>query len=114
MTMLRAFGMGLGVALAIGASVLTPAEAQTVAPAASPPAQSALKLVVIEKLSGVWVEGPGYEITYGAAYDVCAQRCLNTPKCVMLEYYRPEKKCNHYDTVRPRKTGGSSDVGIKR
>jgi hypothetical protein len=68
----------------------------------------------MEKLSGVWVEGPGYDIQYGAHYDACAQRCLASPKCVMLEYYRPEKKCNHYDQMRPRKSGGSSDVGIRR
>jgi hypothetical protein len=68
----------------------------------------------IEKLTGVWVEGPGYEITYGANYDTCAQRCLATPACVMLEYYRPEKKCNHYNAVRPQKRGGDSDVGIRR
>ena len=69
---------------------------------------------VIEKVSGVWVEGRGYYVTYGNTYEVCAQRCLGTAKCVMLEYYRPEKKCNLYDAMRPRKTGGSSNVGIRR
>jgi hypothetical protein len=68
----------------------------------------------IEKLSGFWVEGPGFDIKYGASYEVCSQRCLDLPKCVMIEYYRPEKKCNMYDTVRPRLTGGASIVGIKR
>lgn len=68
----------------------------------------------MDRLSGVWVEGPGFEITYGKNYDVCAQRCLSTAKCVMIEYYRPEKKCNLYDALRPRKTGGSSDVAIRR
>jgi hypothetical protein len=68
----------------------------------------------IERLSGVWIEGPGYDIKYGATYEVCAQRCLATPKCAMIEYYRPEKKCNLYDKVRPRVAGGSSDVGLRR
>lgn len=68
----------------------------------------------IDKLTGVWVEGPGYDITYGRSYEECAQRCLGTAKCVMIEYYRPEKKCNLYDTVRPRKPGGSSFVGIRK
>ena len=68
----------------------------------------------IEKLSGVWVEGPGFNITYGKTYEVCAQLCLDTQTCVMIEYYRPEKKCNLYDTLRPRKPGGSSHVGIRR
>ena len=68
----------------------------------------------LERLDGVWIEGPGYDITYGGNYEACAQRCLATEKCQMIEYYRPEKKCNMYDTVRPRKTGGSSNVGIRR
>ncbi len=69
---------------------------------------------LIEPLNGVWIEGPGYDITYGRPYEVCAQRCLATQKCVMIEYYRPEKKCNLYDAIRPRKTGGSSVVGIRK
>ena len=68
----------------------------------------------IERLAGVWVEGPGFDVTYGGTYVGCAQKCLAHEKCVMIEYYRPEKKCNLYDTVRPRKTGGSSDVGLRR
>ena len=68
----------------------------------------------IAKTSGVWVEGPGFDVTYGATYDACAAKCMASPKCVMLEFYRPEKKCNLYDAMRPRLKGGSSDVGIKR
>ena len=68
----------------------------------------------IERLAGVWIEGPGFDVTYGGTYDGCAQKCLAHEKCVMIEYYRPEKKCNLYDAVRPRKTGGSSDVGLRR
>jgi hypothetical protein len=68
----------------------------------------------IERLAGVWIEGPGFDITYGGTYDGCAQKCIANDKCVMIEYYRPEKKCNLYDVVRPRKTGGSSDVGLRR
>jgi hypothetical protein len=89
---------------------LSPAMAQqapAMQPAAGQPAQ-------IERLSGVWIEGPGYDIKYGATYEVCAQRCLATEKCVMIEYYRPEKKCNLYDKVRPRVPGGASDVGLRR
>jgi PAN domain len=86
----------------------TPAPNAVAAPASAP------ALATIEKLSGVWVEGPGFEITYGKDYQNCTQRCLSNPKCVMIEYYRPEKKCNLYDTMRPRKTGGSSDVGIRK
>jgi hypothetical protein len=86
-----------------------PAAGQTASQPASP-----VKAASIHKRPGVWVEGPGYEITYGANYDTCAKRCLASAKCVMLEYYRPEKKCNHYDQLRPRKTGGASDVGIRR
>ena len=68
----------------------------------------------METLSGVWVEGRGYDVTYGSTYEACAQRCLQTDKCVMIEFYKPEKKCNMYDNMRPRKTGGSSNVGIRR
>ena len=81
--------------------------AQTAGSAAQPTA-------VMEKLPGVWVEGPGYDVTYGGSYEGCTQRCLAAAKCVMLEFYRPEKKCNLYDTLRPRKTGGASIVGIRR
>jgi hypothetical protein len=68
----------------------------------------------MERQSGVWVEGPGFNITYGGTYDACAAKCLATAKCVMIEYYRPEKKCNMYDAERPRLKGGSSDVALKR
>jgi PAN domain len=68
----------------------------------------------MERFPGVWVEGPGFEVTYGGAYEGCAQRCTANAKCVMIEYYRPEKKCNLYNTLRPRKNGGSSDVAIRR
>ena len=76
-------------------------------PAAPPPAR-------MERLTGMWVEGPGFNITYGGAYDACAQKCLATAACVMIEYYRPEKKCNMYDKERPRVKGGSSDVALKK
>lgn len=77
------------------------------------PAGSAIG-ATMERLKGVWVEGPGFDITYGKDYAACSQRCLATPKCAMIEFYRPEKKCNMYDTVRPRLPGGSSDVAIRR
>ncbi len=95
------------------AAISTPAAAQG-RPTSPPPAAAATPGSGMEKLSGVWVEGPGYNITYGGNYDACTQRCLAAAKCVMIEYYRPEKKCNLYDQMRPRKTGGSSDVGIRR
>jgi hypothetical protein len=68
----------------------------------------------MERLSGVWIDGPGYDIVYGVSYDACAARCLVTSACTMIEYYRPEKKCNIYNTLRPRLKGGSSDVALKR
>jgi hypothetical protein len=67
----------------------------------------------IEKLTGVWVEGPGFDVSYGGSYEACAQKCLEHKMCVMLEYYRPEKKCNLYKEMRPRKAGGASFVGIR-
>ncbi|MDX2158570.1 MAG: PAN domain-containing protein [Hyphomicrobiaceae bacterium] len=68
----------------------------------------------MERLIGVWVEGPGYDITYGGSYDGCARRCLASTKCVMIEFYRPERKCNLYDRERPRLKGGASVVGLRR
>ena len=79
---------------------------------AVPPASS--KGDRMEKFSGVWIEGPGYDIKYGGNYEGCARRCLDSAKCVMVEFYWPEKKCNHYDTVRPRLKGGSSHVGVRK
>ena len=83
----------------------TPAAAPTAAPTQAPR---------IEKFTGVWVEGGGFDISYGKDYEACAQRCLSTKKCVMIEYYKPEKKCNMYDAMRPRLKGGSSFVGIRQ
>lgn len=79
----------------------------------SPPGAATPKPPAMQRFAGVWVEGPGFDITYGGNYDACAARCLATAKCAMIEYYRPEKKCNMYDAMRPRLKGGSSDVAIK-
>jgi PAN domain len=68
----------------------------------------------IQKTTGMWVEGPGFDIKYGGNFDQCAVRCLATASCAMIEYYRPEKKCNMYDTVRALKIGGSSIIGTKK
>lgn len=57
----------------------------------------------MEKLAGVWVDGPGYDVTYGKTYEACAARCLAAERCVMIEFYRPERKCNLYAEVRPRR-----------
>lgn len=91
----------------------TLAQAPPAAVPASPPIASPPSAGVMKKLSGVWIEGPGYDITYGGNYDGCAKRCLADSACKMIEYYRPEKKCNLYKETRPQKPGGSSDVGIR-
>ena len=90
------------------AGLALPASAQQPAPAPAKPGPT------MERFKGVWVEGPGFEIGYGGTYDACAAKCLATTKCAMIEYYRPDKKCNMYDAVRPRLQGGSSDVALKR
>ena len=96
------------VLLALWSGVNGQATAQQPSGAAPKPAPS------MERLSGVWIEGPGFDIGYGGTYDACAAKCLATARCVMIEYYRPEKKCNMYDAVRPRLKGGSSDVALKK
>ncbi len=90
-----------------------PAQEPTAAakPAETPP--TGVKGATLQRFPGVWVEGPGYQITYGDTYDTCAKKCLSQTRCLMIEFYRPEKKCNLYDTVRPRLKGGSSDVAIR-
>jgi hypothetical protein len=89
-----------------------PQAATVLQPMLAPPA--AKPGTTIQRQNGTWIEGPGYDITYGADYDTCAKRCLGTTKCVMIEYYTPERKCNLYDAVRPQKAGGSSFVGIRK
>jgi hypothetical protein len=79
-----------------------------------PVAKSDPAMPRMDRLSGVWVDGPGYDIVYGGNYDACATRCLAASACAMIEYYRPEKKCNMYKSVRPHLKGGSSDVAVKR
>jgi hypothetical protein len=82
--------------------------------AKSDPAKTNVAKPQMERLAGVWIDGPGYDIVYGGTYDACAARCLATSACAMIEYYRPEKKCNMYTAARPRLKGGSSDVALKR
>jgi hypothetical protein len=98
----------------LAAQQATPAPLAEPATTAAPaPTAEGVKAARMERMTGVWIEGPGYEITYGKDYGECAKRCLDRPRCRMIEYYRPEKKCNLYDAVRPRLKGGSSDVAIK-
>lgn len=68
----------------------------------------------IVKLSGAWVGGQGFAVIFGGSYEACAARCLDTPSCMMLEFYRPERRCNLYDSLKPRMTGGASIVGIRQ
>jgi PAN-like domain len=103
---------GLGTTAVLAAMALSAASALAQAPATVPAPATVTSM--IEKTTGMWVEGPGFDIKYGGNYDECAQRCLSTSSCVMIEYYRPEKKCNMYNTIRPLKTGGSSIVGTKK
>ena len=94
--------------------VLAATAALSLTPAfAAEPLPSA-KTSAMTRLAKVWVEGPGFDISYGGTYDGCASRCLANARCVMIEYYRPEKKCNLYDSVRPTLRGGSSDVAVRR
>jgi hypothetical protein len=107
---LKSFSPAAAAVLALSATLASGAGAQ------QPPGNlgAAQTGTTIEKVTGVWVEGPGFDVTYGGTADGCSQRCLGNTKCVMIEYYRPEKKCNLYSEMRPRKSGGSSIVGIRR
>ena len=68
----------------------------------------------IDRYDGVWIEGPGYEITYGGTYEACTHLCLGQVRCRMVEFYIPEKKCNLYDSSRTQIKGGKSIVGVKQ
>lgn len=96
------------------ASALSGLAASATAQPTNPAPTAATSVPVMERFTGVWVEGPGFNITYGGTYEACAAKCVATAKCTMIEYYRPEKKCNMYDAVRPRLKGGSSDVALKK
>lgn len=96
------------------AAAVTAFSAPVFAQLASTPGVLVKPAQTMQRLSGVWVEGPGFDIGYGGTYDACAAKCLATAKCGMIEYYRPEKKCNMYDGVRPTLKGGSSDVALKK
>jgi PAN domain len=98
----ESFAVRFAAALVAAPLLIVPASAQT-------PAKS-----TIQKTTGMWVEGPGFDIKYGGTYEQCAERCVATSACLMIEYYRPEKKCNMYDAVRPLKSGGASIVGTKK
>ncbi len=96
--------------MSITLAVSGPALAQQQTPSAAGPSAAG----VLERVEGYWIEGPGFEVTYGGDYEGCSQRCVSNPKCVMIEYYKPEKKCNLYANKRPQIKGGSSIVGIRR
>lgn len=83
--------------------------------AAEPAPQSSGKSgAAMQRLAaGQWVEGPGFDVTYGHTYESCAAKCVANAKCVMIEFYRPERKCNLYSSKRPTKKGGSSDVAVR-
>jgi PAN domain len=102
----ESFAIRCAAGLVAAPLLIVPALAQT-------PAQTPAKST-IQKTTGMWVEGPGFDIKYGGTYEQCAERCLATSACLMIEYYRPEKKCNMYDAVRPLKSGGASIVGTKK
>jgi hypothetical protein len=114
------FGLACGISGASAQDVGkdAPKQADTApapaAPATAPPAAPSQAVGKMERLKGVWVEGGGYVIKYGENYDACAKRCLGDPACLMIEYYRPEKKCNLYKEVRPLLKGGDADVAVRR
>lgn len=90
----RSFLLALGVALH--------------GPAAAEPA------VFIEKLASHYVEGPGYVTHWGGTYDQCDRRCVADQRCVMIEFYKPQKKCHLYDHTRFSGRSDAADVGMKR
>ena len=58
-----------GIALAFAAQVAA------LSASAQQPLSAAAAARSMQRLSGVWVDGPGYDIKYGADYDTCAKRC---------------------------------------
>ena len=75
----------------------------------------------IERLSGHYVEGPGYvtyfhqqTAGYAGTYPECERNCLADARCRMIEFYKPLRKCHLYDHTRHSGKAPSADVGLKR
>jgi hypothetical protein len=91
------------------------APAATSAPAAATPA------AIMEKRAAHYVEGPGY-ITffhkqtpgYGGTYGECEKNCLADSRCVMIEFYKPLRKCHLYNHTKFSGQSRDADVALKR
>jgi hypothetical protein len=60
-------------------------------------------LPTIKRQANSFVEGEGYE-----------QRCAADNSCVMLEFYKPDRKCNLYANRRSIGSASTADVGVKQ
>lgn len=68
----------------------------------------------IEYHENTYVAGEGYDTLRGITYGNCASQCLADNSCAMIEFYRPENKCNLFRHSRTAGWSRDAVVGIKR
>ena len=70
--------------------------------------------VTMERQANTYVKGEGYDTLYGYSLAACEAQCRSDTGCAMVEFYKPDNKCNLF---RHTKTAGASReamVSIKR
>jgi hypothetical protein len=85
-----------------------------VPPTYVPPPPASSSDAVISRQSGRYVEGEGYRTYAGSSYGQCEQLCLEDGSCRMIEFHKPDAKCNLYSHTRIDGSSKDADVGIKR
>ena len=80
----------------------------TTPPPAPPPTGT------MRRLTDSYVVGEGYDTILRSHVSDCEDYCLQDRQCRMMEYFRPEKKCNLYShrNTRPAE-GNAALVGVK-
>jgi hypothetical protein len=68
----------------------------------------------IQRYANRFVEGEGYRTFYGSSYGSCAQSCLADGNCRMMEFHKPDAKCNLYNHTQIDGSSSDADTGIKR
>ena len=75
---------------------------------------SSAKKVWMKKSTNRFVEENGDITSWaGTTYAACEKRCIETDRCIFLEFYRPEKKCGLFSFKPKQKSGKKADVAVK-
>ena len=68
----------------------------------------------IVKIANRYIEGDGYSTKTAASFAQCEQRCIADQRCLAMEFYRPERKCNLFEAIKNPLASNDADVGIKQ